>query len=97
MNTPLSLRIEEALDLEEGYLMTLQVFYDIKQARRKYNEKNKPNLTKLRPALFWDTDIDKIDWQRQRAAVIERVFERGNDEEQAEITGFMGKHKLTVS
>ena len=29
MNTSLSLRIERALGLEEGFLMTLQVYFDI--------------------------------------------------------------------
>jgi len=35
LNTPLSLKIEKALDLEEGSLMTLQVYYDIQQERLK--------------------------------------------------------------
>ena len=29
MNTSLSIKLEEALDLEEGFFMTLQVYYDI--------------------------------------------------------------------
>ena len=29
MNVPLSLRIEKALNLDEGLLMTLQIYYDI--------------------------------------------------------------------
>ncbi|SDZ78197.1 addiction module antidote protein, HigA family [Arachidicoccus rhizosphaerae] len=33
MNIDLSMRIEEALGLEEGYLMTLQVFFDIKKKK----------------------------------------------------------------
>jgi antitoxin HigA-1 len=35
MNTALAMKIEEALGLEEGYLMTLQVFYDIKEEKRR--------------------------------------------------------------
>ena len=38
--------------------------------------------------LFWDTDITKIDWQKQSAAVILRIFERGNDIEKEEIKRF---------
>jgi hypothetical protein len=41
--------------------------------------------------LFWDTDINGIDWFGQRRAVIERVIERGNDEEKAEIRRFYGE------
>ena len=29
MNTPLALKIEQALGMEEGYFMILQVYYDI--------------------------------------------------------------------
>jgi hypothetical protein len=35
MNTSLSIKLEEALELEEGFFMTLQVFYDIKLVREK--------------------------------------------------------------
>lgn len=49
-----------------------------------------PDLSKLRPGLFWDTDITKIDWLHQRRAVIERVTQRGNAEEIEEIKRFYG-------
>ena len=35
MNTSLSIKLEEALELEEGFFMTLQVHYDIKLVREK--------------------------------------------------------------
>jgi plasmid maintenance system antidote protein VapI len=93
MNTALALRIEEALGLEEGYLMTLQVFYDIKQEKLKHRQL-KPNLAEIRSVLFWDTPIEKIDWQRQHRAVIRRVFERGNKKEKEEIIRFYGKNRV---
>lgn len=88
MNTALALRIEQALGLEEGYLLVLQVFYDIEKAKRK-NQK-RPNLDLLRPALFWDTSIEKIDWGKQKDAIIKRVWERGNDQEKLELSRFYG-------
>src|SRR5579872_2737244 len=66
MNTSLALRIENALGMEEGFFMTLQVFYEIKEEKRKQEKFFKPDLTLLRPALFWDTDIQKIEWKRQK-------------------------------
>jgi antitoxin HigA-1 len=91
MNTALALKIEKCLGLEEGYLMILQVYYDIEQEKRKeYSEK--PDLTKLNSALFWDTQIDKINWIKQKKTVIKRVFERGNDLEKQEITRFYGEN-----
>ncbi len=90
MNTALALKIEQALDLPEGFLMTLQVFYDIRQEKLRTIGLTHPDLSKFSRGLFWDTDIAKIDWQRQKRAVIERVFERGNDQEKAEIIRFYG-------
>jgi antitoxin HigA-1 len=94
MNTPLAMRIEKALSIEEGFFMTLQVFYDIKEEKRRQEEPAKPNLKMLRPALFWDTQLDKIDWKRQKQAVIERVWERGNEEEKTEISRFYGTEEI---
>jgi plasmid maintenance system antidote protein VapI len=101
MNTPLAMKIEKLLGIEEGYFMVLQVYYDIEQEKQKENkQKNKnslkPDLTKLRKVLFWDTDIQKIDWEKQKKAVIKRVFERGNEEEKKEITHFYGLDTVTT-
>lgn len=90
MNTSLALKIEEALNKEEGYFMTLQVFYDIKELKSKPKKAQSPNLSILRKVLFWDTDINKIDWERQKKAVIQRVWERGTEEEQNEIIRYYG-------
>jgi antitoxin HigA-1 len=87
MNTVLALKIEQALGFEEGYLMTLQVYYDIQQIKNKEPHAH-PDLSILRAVLFWDTDIKKIDWQKQKQAVIQRVFERGNEAEKQEIMRF---------
>jgi antitoxin HigA-1 len=89
MNTPLALKIEQELNLTEGFFMTLQIFYEIKLEKHKLVEKA-PDLSKLRRGLFWDTDMEKIDWHRQRRSVIQRVFERGDSEEKAELTRFYG-------
>ncbi|WP_233566176.1 MULTISPECIES: plasmid maintenance system antidote protein [unclassified Flavobacterium] len=101
MNTSLAMKIEKTLELEEGYFMILQVYYDIEQEKKKEDQqKNKNNLrpdfTKLRKILFWDTDIDKIDWQKQKIAVIKRIFERGNEEEKKEIEQFYGSDTVNA-
>lgn len=94
MNTPLALRIEHELDIEEGFFMTLQVFYEIEQEKRRQQSGEKPDLSKLRRVLFWDTKMENIDWQRQKRAVVERVYERGNEEEMAEINRFYGEEQV---
>jgi len=51
-------------------------------------ENLKPDLSKFRPALFWDTDINTINWKKQKRSVIQRVNERGNAIEKEEIARF---------
>lgn len=91
MNTSLSLKIEKALDWEEGILMVLQVYYDIEQEKRKRTTNDRPDLSKIRPVIFWDTELANIDWQKQKRAIINRIFERGNEQEINEIIRFYGK------
>lgn len=89
----ISLKIDRALCFEEGTMLLLQAHYDLKMETDKIPVST-PNLTKLRKILFWDTDINKINWQKQSRAVIQRVFERGNDEEKQTIIDFYGQHKV---
>lgn len=93
LNTALALKIEKKLGLEEGTLAILQTYYEIGIEKDKLKSKT-PNLSSLRESLFWDTDINNIEWQKQRKAVIKRVFERGNATEQDEIVRFYGKQKV---
>ena len=93
MNTNLALKIEKALGIDEGYFMTLQVFFDIKELKKK-QFKFHPDFTKLRRVLFWDTKMENIDWEKQKNAVIERVFERGNEIEKKEIVRFYGRENV---
>ena len=94
MNTSLSLRIEQAFGLEEGFLMTLQIFYDIAEEKRQLAEQYRPDISKFRPTLFWDTSLDKIDFNEHRRYVINRVFERGTEEEIQEIIRFYGREAV---
>ena len=93
MNTPLALKIEKALELEEGYFMILQVYYDIEEEKRRQNIDH-PDFSKLRPVLFWDTKIEKINWKKQKNAIIKRVMERGNEIEKKETIRFYGKESV---
>ncbi|WP_159636960.1 helix-turn-helix transcriptional regulator [Sphingobacterium composti Ten et al. 2007 non Yoo et al. 2007] len=91
---PLSLKVDQALGLEEGTFAMLQTFYDIQKVKENELSKIHPDLGIIRKILFWDTDIHKIDWKKQDKAVIQRVFERGNDEEKKEIERFYGLDRI---
>ena len=70
--------------------MTLQVYYDIAEEKRKLSQLNRPDFAKFRPTLFWDTTLDKIDCTAHSRYIINRVFERGTEEEIKEIIRFYG-------
>ncbi len=88
----LSLKIDKALELEEGTMLVLQAYYEIEKEKLKTGKH--PNLSLLRNALFWDTDMEKINWSKQYKAVIKRVFERGDEKEKTEIIRFYGTEKV---
>lgn len=89
MNTNLALKIENALGIDEGFFMTLQIFHDIKELKKRQN-KRYPDFSRLRRALFWETSMENIDWEMQKNAIIKRVYERGNEIEKNEIVQFYG-------
>ena len=92
INPTLSIKLGYALDVDEDYFMLLQAYYEVKVAHKQLlTEQNKPDLSHIREILFWDTDVNKIDWQKQKKAVIRRIFERGNEIEIKEIISFYGK------
>jgi plasmid maintenance system antidote protein VapI len=87
MNPSMALKIESALNWEEGFLMCLQALYDMRAiAQKKPTEK--PDLSQIRPILFWDTDLEKINWQKSKAAILKRLRERGNEREKNELQRF---------
>jgi plasmid maintenance system antidote protein VapI len=92
LNTPLALKIEAQLGLEEGCLSLLQTYYDIAVEKKKTLQT--PNLSVFRKSLFWDTDIAQIDWQKQYKSVIQRINKRGNEAEKKELERFYGALKI---
>ncbi len=83
----LSIKTDVFLHLDEGFILTLQAFYEIKKLKEELNIQ-KPDLTKIRPVLFWDTDMTQINWQKQKESVLKRIMERGNAKEKEEIFRF---------
>ena len=63
----------------------------MKKQKESHTERNPP---KLRKVLFWDTQMESIDWEKQYKSVIRRVFERGNEFEKTEITRFYGSERV---
>jgi antitoxin HigA-1 len=90
LTTILSLKIERALELNEGCLMTLQVFHDIKLARLELQGPG-PDVSK---GIFWDVNFDTIDWRKYEKFVIVRVYERGDRHERDEVDRYYGIERV---
>ena len=96
INPSLSIKLGEKLGVNAEYFMILQACYEVEKIRQENLLKNqsKPNMAIISKVLFWDTDIDKIDWQKYKRYVINRVFERGSENEINEIISFYGKEDV---
>jgi plasmid maintenance system antidote protein VapI len=60
MNTPFALEIEKALEIEEEFFMTLPLFFEIKEEKKKQPNDSHPDFTMLRPVPSRDTKMEKI-------------------------------------
>lgn len=49
---------------------------------------------KLSKHIFWDIDMDKIDWDKHMAFVISRVLTRGSLNDWKEINSYYGSKKV---
>lgn len=88
-----SLKIERALSIGiEGFFYTLQSNHDIYKALQDSSvNRNMPDLKKIKKVIFWDTEIERMDWDKNKRSIIQRVFEYGDDESIDEIIRFYGK------
>ncbi len=93
INPGLSIKLGKKFEVDEDYFMLLQASYDVKKANIIINQKA-PDVSKIRRALFWDTDFEKIDWIKNKKAILKRIFERGNDKEIKEIISFYGRNDI---
>ena len=94
INPKLSVKLGESLGVDDDYFMILQASYDVKKLNSSSKSINTPDLSKIRKALFWDTDFSKLDWSKNRTSIIKRIFERGNEYEITEILNFMESRLL---
>ena len=92
-----SLKLEKALGIDyQCFFYQLQTNYEIFVATSHLSEQSQPDKSKYRTALFWDTDFDTLDWQRNSEWIIQRVFEYGNESEIKETIRYYGKKRITT-
>ena len=91
-----SLKLEKALGVDyQCFFYQIQTNYEIFLATSHISEQPQPDKSRFRKALFWDTDFETLDWQRNAEWIIQRVFEYGNENEIKEAIRYYGKRKIT--
>ena len=77
----LSVKLDQALGFERGFFAIIQTFYQLKELQSHDVPVLKKEKPSIRPVVFWDIDMSKLDWTRDKVFIIKRVNERGNDSE----------------
>lgn len=95
VNPELSIKLANYFHTEADYFMLLQASYEVNKKLAEIPQAT-PNLNNIRKVLFWDTTFDKIDWDKNKTAIIKRVLERGNEKEKEEIINFYGKTSVDI-
>ena len=95
INPKLSIKLSKRFSVDEDYFMILQASYDVKITIES-EIKNTPNINNIRKVIFWDTDINKIDWDKNINSIVKRILERGNQKEINEIISFYGRKVISI-
>lgn len=91
-----SLRLEKALGIDiSGYFYLLQANHDIHIANLAGSHGSTPDLSQIRKAIFWDTDINTLDWESNSAFIIRRIIEYGDNNAIKEAIRFYGKSTIS--
>lgn len=93
----LSFKIDKELGYTKGTMLMMQTYYEIESHKNSERFLTRNFITdKLRKGLFWDTDIDKLDWEKHATPIIRRVFERGNRKEKEYVLDRYGNKRVTL-
>ncbi len=94
INPSLSIKLSKVFRTDADYFMLLQASYDVKIIMES-EIKDTPNINNIRRIIFWDTNFNKIDWNKNKKAIIKRILERGNETEINEIIRFYGRKTIS--
>ena len=91
MNPKLSIKLGNYFSIEKDYFMLLQASYEVVNAIK--TSTINPLAGKIRSSIFWDTDFTKVDVEKNKRFIIQRILERGN---QIEIEELINLYSITT-
>lgn len=91
----ISLCIERALGIDiEGFFYQIQCKHEIYKYRQLEKAKQRPDMNQFSAALFWDTNMEFMDWDKYKSWVIQRIFEYGDEAAIKEAITFYGQSTI---
>lgn len=81
INAKLSLKLGDFFKISQEYFMFLQAAFEVDSIRKSRREMANPFIGKIRKSVFWDTQMELIDFEKNKRFVIQRILERGNSNE----------------
>ena len=84
----LSFRLDKEFGFEDGFFMLVQAYYKIRIHTLKAQSIPHRVIPSIRRIVFWDIDMDSLDWQANKAFIIQRVLERGNENEIQQVKAY---------
>lgn len=89
-----SLQLEKALEIDRvGYFWYIQSNNELYKATNSQPLPT-PDLSKIKKYIFWDCNIEKLNWQHDRIKIIQRIIEYGDREAIEEISKFYGRDEI---
>lgn len=85
INAKLSIKLGTYFKIENEYFMLLQAAYEVSNTLKIQSAKNNHLKEKFRASIFWNTEIERIDLERNKRFIIQRVLERGSQKEIKEL------------
>lgn len=94
INPGLSIKLGDFFGCRNDYFMLLQASFEVERVTLKGTRSGATLADKIRKSIFWDTQIETIDWEKHKRSVIQRLLERGNGAEIKELIRFYGLNTI---
>lgn len=74
-----TLELDRVLGFDSGFFAIIQTYHQVEQALTAPPPTHQPPV--IRKCVFWDINIDTLNWTRHKDFILARIHERGNPSE----------------
>lgn len=90
----LSIKLGQFFDTDTAYFSVVQAYFDVEQSIRTDGQSLTSSPPSFRKVLFWDTNYDRLDWNRNKRPIIRRIMERGDEWDIIRLVNYYGKQTV---